>query len=238
MAGPGPGESPPRPARHLQPQFHARRIHDDAFVERAAIFHDDRVRKARRPRSRSLAGRCARAASRHEQPRRFERPAALQLAARRCRRRSGAGNMRGLIRRLSSIAYTPVYATYAPATSTTRRPSIERLRLVITNGINLGFNTYRTRKTRCPATMANDGSSHAGHTLSGFGKRRFLAEKPQGIQNPNRLTRPSRLIGAFILVITERVWKLIFIFIGAFLRRTIISSLLQRPHTQHDSFAR
>ena len=42
MARPGPGANH-RPARHLQPQFHARRIHDDAFVERAAIFHDDRA---------------------------------------------------------------------------------------------------------------------------------------------------------------------------------------------------
>ena len=32
MEGPGPGEPPPRPALHLQPQFHARRFHDDAFV--------------------------------------------------------------------------------------------------------------------------------------------------------------------------------------------------------------
>jgi hypothetical protein len=70
-------------------------------------------------------------AGRKDQPRRPQRPAAFQLAARRPSNRAAPGNLPGLRQRTSSKAYIPVYATHAPAASTARRPSVERLQFGI-----------------------------------------------------------------------------------------------------------
>jgi len=65
--------------------------------------------------------------ARHDQSGRPHRPAAFQLAACRRSKQAAPGNLPGLSQRTSSKAHMPVYATYAPAASTARRPSVERL---------------------------------------------------------------------------------------------------------------
>ena len=112
--------------------------------------------------------------------------AAFQLAARRSRNCPTPGDLPGLSQPISSKAYTPVYATYAPATSSSLRPSVERLRCIVARRVQ----SRRPMPQKIHARTTPDVVTHP-HPLitpaANYDQSAAISRKSPDVNSANRL---------------------------------------------------